>query len=1107
MSKSYWPDARVSVIVLPSGKQGDELEALAKEWIAIGLLGRCIWVRPENVSITAGSPLTVMSNIYEPDGLGGLKSVNAELFRVLAHEDLLALRLVKVRSVNPERETDELQDEVSLAVERYVSVAVPATDKTSINNEATIDLRVMNLITAPTEFSLKARLRWEPTGQGEIIVASPEDRTRPWGIDAFVRIGDRFNGFCLMHIATVAGIWHGLPRASLELFDYEKSGRESVWVSRVFFSGVLTDRLAQWVAAIAADEVRNPENHLDATPHGCTYIENENVDRYVQSMVDNVLAMENGVIKYQRPPAVDDPNRARIGIFKQIGEYLRFAGNKTLQMPAAAFRWFHAKISKEIEASLHGDDGIYRVGVQLDTIADIHDRTVLSRFETVVTKETEARVALNAPARLSELRPTPGLWAGLRDFVFASLDGGSDLSQKGFPLVGDDRRPIFRSPSVLFSYGDSSLQLGEAFAQMANVSSVDFAARDLVAPAMAAAQFEVERIDVARAELQTTHSAAVESLAAEEGTFNSLRSELIERAALTIDDSGKEALLTIAEASKLEPEATSRKPKPVETTPLAPEANDGAEEVAGTESTSPVAEEAEPAVTPLPDPTEYATPGNESSGLVAMIRAYKASKSRLKELKSEIEIAVKTLTDSDERQHNLIADMAAVLSWLGENADRFESKLSSSLSSERELCESDIAAFSQRLNELKAPKVGILVELRKKFHRRILFWWGLVLAIGSAVSASKEYTTLEKYLPEQLYIWLYTSAALAFVLLVVSIAYYRGWSQFIRKVELDLVDLDRIAKGSTVARTEKQRLESLHQQIREVLNLISAQLGNPWQVKSSLLESRVAEVNQSNLPLAMRIAHAIRDDAAPLQVLKSAAIQSIIQPGWRSLAFTRLVEKSAVRLGKSPQSFNAYFLDQDMPHASNGSRKLLQSQMQESELLEALAIDVIKPAMATLQESAISDAKPRVEVQNDNPLRELREAADQLSLETLEVGWDEFLLQSVTRGDGQPDPVVPLSVLGVNEFEIQSGVHENVVSRVILPERLARLVSAETKSTLVPTLMKSAGNSPVDAVVRVDMIGPISREKVHLWTGDRSPVNDADGNDAEFDFRHPGGVV
>ena len=81
--------------------------------------------------------------------------------------------------------------------------------------EQSTDLKHATLICAPTEFQLRQRVDWASGEFGVVVVASPEDRSSPWSGDAFVRENERFVGFTLMHLASVAGLWNGVGKREL----------------------------------------------------------------------------------------------------------------------------------------------------------------------------------------------------------------------------------------------------------------------------------------------------------------------------------------------------------------------------------------------------------------------------------------------------------------------------------------------------------------------------------------------------------------------------------------------------------------------------------------------------------------------------------------------------------------------------------------------------------------------------------------------------------------------------------------------------------------------------------------------------------------------------
>ncbi len=149
----------------------------------------------------------------------------------------------------PSRELDAAQDAITERVREYVRKSMPMPNPTATVVDQPTELKHATLICAPTEFQLQQRVDWAGGEYGVVVVASPEDRSSPWSGDAFVRENDRFVGFTLTHLASVAGLWNGVGTGSFELFHREESGHQSVWISRVFVNAVLTESLGRRTAA------------------------------------------------------------------------------------------------------------------------------------------------------------------------------------------------------------------------------------------------------------------------------------------------------------------------------------------------------------------------------------------------------------------------------------------------------------------------------------------------------------------------------------------------------------------------------------------------------------------------------------------------------------------------------------------------------------------------------------------------------------------------------------------------------------------------------------------------------------------------------------------
>ncbi|MFB7251562.1 hypothetical protein [Microbacterium sp. NPDC056234] len=454
MVRSSWPDRKVSVILLPSGEQGETLLALAGEWTRMGLLGPALWVRPEHVRRARSGPPRIGATILVLDREHRLTAVDVDLFESLARESLTLVRLVKLRSAVPSREIDAEQDDIAEQVGEYLVKAMPmAVPSVSIADQPT-DLSRLTLICAPTEFQLQQRVDWAASEYGTVVVASPEDRSTPWSGDAFVRDNDRFVGFALMHLASVAGLWNGAGVGSFELVQREASSHQSVWVSRVFVNAVITEALGRRTAAQVLDLASRADSLLidpsaGSPPTGTAFIEDGLVPGYVEQMVAASMSLDQGALSFHPIDEERQPDRDRIGIVEQLRRFGSFSADKLASMPRWTWRWITSRTGRALTRQLQSDDGTHIVGQDFDSVLDARDAQLIARRDEIFDAEKAARAAMAAPVGVGGVRTTPRLWARLRELVFGSLDGSSDLSDLGFVKI-EEKVPVFGRVSDVF---------------------------------------------------------------------------------------------------------------------------------------------------------------------------------------------------------------------------------------------------------------------------------------------------------------------------------------------------------------------------------------------------------------------------------------------------------------------------------------------------------------------------------------------------------------------------------------------------------------------------------------------------------------------------------
>lgn len=152
-----WEGGALTVALIPSGARGEALLGLAREWTEQGLLSSALWVRPEAVAL--GEPPRV-SAIVMASVEGVLMEREVDLFEILARESLKLVRLIKVRSALPDRDLDELQDEIGDVVSRWVGYSMPLLNPRLSGSPDRIELVRASLICAPTRHQMGDRVAW-----------------------------------------------------------------------------------------------------------------------------------------------------------------------------------------------------------------------------------------------------------------------------------------------------------------------------------------------------------------------------------------------------------------------------------------------------------------------------------------------------------------------------------------------------------------------------------------------------------------------------------------------------------------------------------------------------------------------------------------------------------------------------------------------------------------------------------------------------------------------------------------------------------------------------------------------------------------------------------
>ncbi|MDP3208740.1 MAG: hypothetical protein Q8M65_06295, partial [Rhodoglobus sp.] len=361
-----WSQSGLSVVLLPAGERGLTLLELARDWTVLKLLRPSVWVRPEEVTAIPGEPPRVLAHILGSSTTNELEEIEVDLFEQLARQGLTGTRLLVVRPLAEGVEFDADQDRAVDVLAPYLKNSIPQVPTSAVTSTDQIPFLLINLLVGPTEHVTAWADQVVAARQpfNAHIVASPEDRSSPFSGDAFVRYdnaGGRFAGFAMMHIATIAGFWQGLPRGGYELIRETAWEGNRAYVSRVFASAILTDGLIQRACARVLERAASadPERSaltVEANVSDTFAITDDVNDPWINYLIDQAFSLRDGALAYR--PAISDetPVKTEFTLWNQFLDFSRFSVDKLVRAPYYFGLALYRRIARTSNATLQGGD-------------------------------------------------------------------------------------------------------------------------------------------------------------------------------------------------------------------------------------------------------------------------------------------------------------------------------------------------------------------------------------------------------------------------------------------------------------------------------------------------------------------------------------------------------------------------------------------------------------------------------------------------------------------------------------------------------------------------------------------------------------------------------
>ena len=253
-----WTGKSVSVVVLPSGTDGEALLALAKQWTSSWLIGPAFWVTSEQIPEDVGLISETTAFFVGRDKNGNADHREVSLRWALGAEEFKMIRLVAVRTTQDFAVQAETTKKVHQIAE-WLDSGAPAVSGLTHEGYLGTAVKKINLIFTLTNESRAIPQSVVETGWDANVLASPEDRPTPSSFDAFVQRDFRYFGFVLSHIACAAGLWVGLNKSTYEITETVPN-RSQIRMQRVFIRAVATDKLSGELARYALDQASSPDN-------------------------------------------------------------------------------------------------------------------------------------------------------------------------------------------------------------------------------------------------------------------------------------------------------------------------------------------------------------------------------------------------------------------------------------------------------------------------------------------------------------------------------------------------------------------------------------------------------------------------------------------------------------------------------------------------------------------------------------------------------------------------------------------------------------------------------------------------------------------------------
>ena len=288
-------------------------------------------------------------------------------------------------------------------------------------------------------------------------------------------------------------------------------------------------------------------------------------------------------------------------------------------------------------------------------------------------------------------------------------------------------------------------------------------------------------------------------------------------------------------------------------------------------------------------------------------------------------------------------------------------------------------------------------------------------------------------------------------------AYSRRNSEHSQLVAEESAAATAMENGIESVRNARERIDSLHPQVPQVIEVLSLGLHNPWKIDNNSLLFTGSVPNTAILPASVEV-------AVPTIVKKSPKYEELVLrtmnkiqiAGWRDQAFKKVVQELAESIGFGANEMAVRELDEDQ--RKSGKRQLLIAAGKDPAPTEKIGIEQVEIFTKVTQEEVLPKSQPQIVSLRPNPLEGLElDGSIGFNIQDGVSKWEVYLSEIA-------DLASPWSTSTFSPKGQAQSKHIKVESIFISSEQVNKL----TKPGVAGEVAVRPGARPFEVAIRVD---------------------------------------